>query len=317
MGKILVTGASGQLGRELQQAVAAAGNGLPPGALPGELLETLSGELSRILPPAAAITDFEFVFLTREDLPLNDPGKIRRLFEQQHPVCCIHCAAYTAVDKAESEKDLAFLINGEAVGVLAATCKLFDTRLIHISTDYVFDGQSATPLKEGEATGPVNVYGASKLLGEQLALENNDMTVIIRTAWVYSSYGNNFVKTMIRLMRERESIGVINDQIGTPTYAADLAMVILKIACGPVFVPGIYHYSNEGRISWYDFAVAIKALTGSPCQVNPIPSSQYPTPARRPHYSLLDKSLIKKTYGITVPDWKTSLALCLERIARG
>jgi dTDP-4-dehydrorhamnose reductase len=263
------------------------------------------------------LSGYEFIFLTREDLPLDEPDKIGELFTAQRPACCINCAAYTAVDKAEMEMEQAFLVNGEAVGTLAAACKSSGARLIHLSTDYVFDGRSATPLKEHDATDPVNVYGASKLLGERLAMKNNPGTVIIRTSWVYSEFGNNFVKTMIRLMREKESINVIDDQIGSPTYAADLASVILRIACGGVFVPGLYHYSNEGQISWYDFALAIRDLTGSGCRVNAIPGSQYPTPAKRPAYSLLDKSLIKKTYGIEIPGWKESLALCLGRIARG
>lgn len=282
--KIVVTGANGQLGRELRD---------------------LSGSYPQ----------FDFIFLIREDLPVQDSAKTIAFFEATRPAYCINCAAYTAVDKAETDKDLAYLVNGEAVGMLAAACKLVNTRLIHISTDYVFDGLSATPLKEGDPTGPINIYGASKLQGEQLAMMEQAETVIIRTSWVYSVYGHNFVKTMIRLMREKESINVINDQVGSPTYAADLAGVIAQIVSGPVFIPGIYHYSNEGEISWYDFALAIREITGSTCQVNPIPASQYPTPAKRPHYSLLDKSLIKNTYGISIPAWKDSLAICLERLA--
>jgi dTDP-4-dehydrorhamnose reductase len=283
--KIVVTGANGQLGRELR-------------------------DLSALHP------QFDFIFLTREDLPVQDSAKTLAFFKTTRPAYCINCAAYTAVDKAEADKDLAYLVNGEAVGMLAAACSQVNARLIHISTDYVFDGLSATPLKEGDPTGPINIYGASKLQGEQLAMQEQGETVIIRTSWVYSVYGHNFVKTMIRLMREKESINVINDQIGSPTYAADLAEVIAQIVSGPVFVPGIYHYSNEGQISWYDFALAIRELTGSTCQVNPIPASQYPTPAKRPHYSLLDKSLIKSTYGISIPMWKDSLAICLERLTR-
>jgi dTDP-4-dehydrorhamnose reductase len=279
--KIIVTGANGQLGRELQ---------------------TL----------APAYPDFDLVFLSREDLPVQQADRIRDLFETTLPDGCINCAAYTAVDKAETEKEQAFRVNGEAVGQLAVTCKTFAVRLIHISTDYVFDGSSATPLKEDDPTGPLNVYGASKLLGEQLALENNTDTVIIRTSWVYSVFGNNFVKTMIRLMHEKESLRVINDQIGSPTYAADLATAILQITGGQAFVPGIYHYSNSGQISWYDFALAIKELTGSACRIEPIPGSQYPTPARRPHYSLLDKGLIQKTYGLEIPGWKESLEKCIR-----
>jgi dTDP-4-dehydrorhamnose reductase len=282
--KIAVTGANGQLGRELRDL-------------------------------SAGYPQFDFIFLTREDLPVQDSAKTFAFFETTRPAYCINCAAYTAVDKAEGDQALAFLVNGEAVGMLAAACKHVNARLIHISTDYVFDGLSATPLKESDPTGPINIYGASKLLGEELAMQQESDTVIIRTSWVYSAYGNNFVKTMIRLMREKESINVINDQVGSPTYAADLASVIGQIISGPIFVPGIYHYSNEGQISWYNFAVAIRELTGSVCQVNPIPASQYPTPAKRPHYSLLDKSLIKRTYGIGIPAWKDSLAICLERLA--
>lgn len=281
--KILVTGANGQLGQEI-----------------------------RVLAPA--FPRFDFIFLSREELAIHDLATIQPYFEKTRPVYCINCAAYTAVDKAETEKDMAYLINGEAVGKLAQACRIVHARLIHISTDYVFDGQSATPLKEGDATGPVNIYGASKWQGEQLALLHNEETVIIRTSWVYSEFGNNFVKTMIRLMKERPSINVIDDQIGSPTYAADLAAVILRIAGGGEFVPGIYHYSNEGQISWFEFAMAIKEGTESTCVVNPIPTSQYPTPAKRPHYSLLDKTLIKKTYGITIPDWRTSLSVCLSRM---
>jgi dTDP-4-dehydrorhamnose reductase len=283
MTRIMVTGANGQLGMELRAL-------------------------------AAAYPSFDFIFLSRQDLPVDDGVKIRALFETIRPVWCINCAAYTAVDKAETEKEQAFLVNGEAVGLLAAISSSFHTRLIHISSDYVFEGNSAIPLKEDDPTGPVSVYGASKLLGEQLAFKNNTDTLVIRTSWVYSVFGNNFVKTMIRLMREKESLNVIDDQIGSPTYAADSAAAILQIVGHPKFVPGIYNYSNIGQISWYQFAQTIKELTGSPCRINPIPTSQYPTPARRPHYSLLDKSLIQKTYGLAIPGWKESLMRCLNKL---
>jgi dTDP-4-dehydrorhamnose reductase len=283
--KIVVTGANGQLGKELKEAHRNAQTDL-----------------------------FEFIFLSKEDLPIQDPEQTRRFFMEARPDYCINCAAYTAVDKAETETDLAFAINGDAVGSLAAACRQIGARFIHISTDYVFDGHSAVPLKEGDPTGPVNIYGASKLKGEQLALEQNKETVIIRTSWVYSEFGNNFVKTMMRLMREKERISVVDDQIGSPTYAANLAGVILDIIAGGKFTPGIYHYSNEGQISWFEFALAIKEIVQSPCIVSPVPTAQYPTPAKRPRYSLLDKGLIKDTYGIAIPEWKHSLAICIAKL---
>lgn len=282
--KIIVTGANGQVGQELRAA-------------------------------AASGSEFDFIFLTRNDFPLDNTASLGPLFETYQPAYFINCAAYTAVDKAESEKEQAFKINGDAVGTIAATCAAFGTRLIHISTDYVFDGTSATPLRETDPTGPLNVYGASKLRGEQLAMQQHpDGTVILRTSWVYSEFGNNFVKTMIRLMKEKGSIRVVDDQIGSPTYAADLADTILQIIAAPAFIPGIYHYSNSGEISWYQFALAIKELTDSPCRVDPLPTAQYPTPARRPHYSLMDKTLIRQTYGIKIPDWKDSLRRCISVI---
>ena len=284
MQKIIVTGAGGQLGQELQVL-------------------------------ASAFPSFDFIFADRNQLPVNDPARVSAFFNEYQPDWCINCAAYTAVDKAESEKETAFGINGDAPGYLARACRSTGARLIHISTDYVFDGSSAIPLKEDDSTAPINIYGASKLEGEKQAFQiHPDGTVVIRTSWVYSEFGNNFVKTMIRLMTERPAINVVNDQIGSPTYAADLAAVILHIIDAPHFVPGIYNYSNEGQISWYDFALAIHKLIDSSCTVGPIASVNYPTPARRPHYSLLDKSLIKKTYGISIPDWQTSLAICIKRL---
>ncbi|HEV2478179.1 MAG TPA: dTDP-4-dehydrorhamnose reductase [Puia sp.] len=283
MKKILVTGSNGQLGRELQ-------------ALAGQ-------------HPA-----FEFVFADRSVLPIEDQQAINDLFTAHQPAWCINCAAYTAVDKAESDKENAFRINGEAPGWLANACRNAGALLIHISTDYVFPGNSPAPLKENDTTGPINVYGASKLEGERRALEQYpDGTLIIRTSWVYSEYGNNFVKTMIRLMTERPAISVVDDQLGSPTYAADLAAAILHIVDAPRFIPGIFHYSNEGRISWYEFALAIRDKIGSTCTVNPIPTSGFPTPATRPHYSLLDKTLIRHTYGLTIPRWESSLDTCLRR----
>jgi dTDP-4-dehydrorhamnose reductase len=288
---ILVTGANGQLGKELQVL-------------------------------ADSNSSFSFLFTTKQELPVQDAEQVRSFFSKHRPAFCINCAAYTAVDKAETEKDQAFLVNAEAVGILAAACRQFAARLIHISTDYVFDGQSPVPYTEEAATNPLNVYGASKLRGEQLCMQNNPDVVIIRTAWVYSGFGNNFVKTMLRLMNERKEISVVNDQIGAPTYAADLARCILEIitktfpATGNGFPwrPGIYHYSNQGRISWYDFAMTIKELTGSSCTVKPVPAIQYPTPARRPSFSLLDTYKIQNTFKCSIPGWKDALQRCLQKL---
>ncbi len=285
--KILVTGANGQLGKEIRS-------------------------LSSSFP------EFEFVFLSRSDLPIHHFPLVRNFFESIKPAYCINCAAYTAVDRAEEEKELAFQINGESVGVLAAVCKEHNTRFIHISTDYVFDGNGSRPYLETDETNPVNVYGASKLEGEKQALQLNPGTIIIRTSWVYSEFGKNFVKTILKLLSVRNEISVVNDQVGSPTYAADLAEIIIKIIKSDIEKPnpdtgGIYHFSNEGVISWFDFALAIKELSGSTCKVNPIDSSFFPTVAKRPQYSVFDKSKIQQTLGIELKDWKLSLAECLKK----
>ena len=286
--KILVTGANGQLGKELREF-------------------------------SSLHTGLEFVFLSREDLPIHQFELVRNYFNTLKPAYCINCAAYTAVDKAESEKDLAFLINGEAVGVLAAICKEHNTKFIHISTDYVFNGDAGYPYTENFPTDPINVYGASKLEGEKQALQLDPACIIIRTSWVYSSFGKNFVKTMMKLMSEKDEIKVIKDQLGSPTNAADLAETIFNIIalCHLQIYdwkPGIYNFTNEGIISWYDFAKAIKEITNSPCDVKPISTKEYPTPAKRPAYSVLDKTKIQNTFGIQLKDWKKSLEICLKKL---
>ncbi len=273
----------------------------------------LGKELARI---SVHYPHFEFLFLSREIFPLDDPGKMEAWL-LEHPVdYFIHCAAYTAVDKAESEKEKAFQANTTAPGFIAGFLSKNRTKLIHISTDYVFDGTSSRPLTEEAETNPVNFYGSSKLEGERLVLKNNPATMVIRTSWLYSTEGNNFVKTMLRLMKDRDTIQVVEDQRGSPTYASDLANAIMQILESGHFIPGIYHYSNEGETSWFEFALEIKRLTGSSCIILPIPASGYPTPAKRPAYSLLDKSKIRKEYGLTIPDWQSSLATCIEKLKK-
>lgn len=226
----------------------------------------------------------------------------------------VNCAAYTAVDKAEENVELCTRLNSDAVGYLAKAAEANGAALVQISTDYVFDGTAHIPYKETEPTCPDSVYGSTKLAGEQNALTFCSRTMIVRTAWLYSTFGNNFVKTMLRLGKERESLGVIFDQIGTPTYARDLARVIF-VAIRQGIVPGIYHFSNEGVCSWYDFTKAIHRMAGiATCRVKPLHTEEYPTPARRPHYSVLDKSKIKSTYGVEVQYWEDSLQSCMAQL---
>lgn len=282
--KILVTGKDGQLGSELQDI-------------------------------AKSYPQFNFVFTDRSVLDITDSIAADDYFSKVLPQFCINAAAYTAVDKAENERDLAMKVNADAVGNLAKACKKYNATFIHISTDYVFDGTASSPYPEDHKTNPVNFYGLTKLKGEEAAIFENPTSIIIRTSWVYSKYGNNFVKTMLRLMSERPSINVVNDQFGSPTNAADLAEAILQMI--QIFKKenaGIYHYSNSGEISWFEFAQAIKKYSGSSCDVLPIPTSAYPTPAKRPSYSVFLKTKIASTFGIEIKDWKTSLCNCIASL---
>lgn len=288
---ILVTGSSGQLGQSLK----AIANNYP---------------------------DVMFTFAARSDLDLSDEQSIHEYFQQQTFDLIINCAAYTAVDKAESEPELVDQINHLAVKQLTDIAKHHNTKLIHISTDYVFNGQQYRPYIESDVVEPKNVYGQTKLQGEQAlitTLPNNGL--IIRTSWVYSKFGNNFVKTMLRLGKERESLNVIFDQVGTPTYAHDLAEAIMTIATSETFnqqtvTTEIYNYSNEGVCSWYDFANTIFELSEIDCKVTSIETKDYPTPATRPHYSVLNKTKIKHDYQIAIPYWKDALQDCLSQLTQ-
>lgn len=254
---------------------------------------------------------YDYFFADIEELDITDPEKLESYFNEHSPSICINTAAYTAVDKAESDRDIAMKVNADAVGFLAQNCNKINAKFIHISTDYVFNGNTDQPYKENYPVDPVNYYGLTKLKGEEAAIAGNPSSVIIRTSWVYSRFGNNFVKTMLRLMKERESLNVINDQFGSPTYAADLAAVIMAIATAENYTPGIYHFSNHAHITWFDFALAIKEIAGLSCTINPIDTSGYPTPAKRPHYSVMDKGKIQSTYGVALKDWKESLKACM------
>jgi dTDP-4-dehydrorhamnose reductase len=284
MKKVLVTGANGQLGREIQSLKESDRN-------------------------------IRFLFTDIETLDITDRNAVARFFSREKPSFVVNCAAFTAVNKAEEEKDRAFLLNTVAPGILAEECRALSAGFIHISTDYVFDGSGNRPYVEDDPVNPLGVYGRTKQEGEANALENPD-SIVIRTSWLYSPFGNNFVKTMIRLGKEQEILNVVFDQVGTPTYAHDLAAAILEIIRKgeSAWAPGIYHYSNEGVCSWYDFALAVHRLAGISCRVLPVESKDFPTPTVRPPYSVFNKHKIKSTFGIEIPYWMDSLKVCIQRI---
>ena len=288
---ILVTGACGQLGNEMQ------------------LQARLYPQYRWFFTDVCSVND-DRVIVT--PLDITDATAINSFVEEHEVDLIVNCAAYTAVDRAESEPEKAHLLHATAPGYLAAAIEQRGGHLIQLSTDYVFDGTAHTPYTEDLPTCPVSVYGRTKLAGEEAVLASNPSAMIIRTAWLYSRFGNNFVKTMLRLGKEKESLGVIFDQIGTPTYARDLAAVIMT-AINSGIQPGIYHFSNEGVISWYDFTKVIHRLAGiTTCHVRPLHTAEYPTPATRPHYSVLDKTKIKQTYDLEIPYWEDSLRKCLK-----
>ena len=281
MVKILVTGANGQLGSEINK---------------------ISGQFP----------EMEFSFTDVAELDITNPGKVVEFLAGFQPEYLVNCAAYTNVDKAETDIETATLLNATAVGILAEQSAKAGCKIIHISTDYVFDGRGPRPYREDNPVGPQSAYGRTKLEGEVLCQKFNPESLIIRTSWLYSAFGNNFVKTMVRLGNERSELGVIADQIGTPTNAADLASVILTIISFAVsgkkpFGSEIYHYSNEGVASWYDFTKAIFDIAGINCLVKPIATEDYPSPVQRPPYSVMNKSKIKLIFGLQIPHWRDSL----------
>lgn len=279
--KIIVTGALGQLGREIRKISDSSGN--------------------------------SFVFTDLDTLDLSNSQDAIRFLESHAPDVIINCAAYTAVDKAEEEEEKAMQINAGIPEMLASFSTQTGCRILHISTDYVFRGNFPRPLREEDETGPESVYGRSKLKGEEAFL-GHDRAVIVRTSWLYSSFGNNFVKSIADLLSKKAELKVVFDQAGSPTFAGDLASVLLTIADQNEqrFVPGIYHYSNEGIASWYDLAVAIREHTGDTCRIIPIETKDYPLPAPRPAYAVLNKEKIKEHFDIVIPHWRSSLIRCLE-----
>ncbi|PNE27339.1 dTDP-4-dehydrorhamnose reductase [Tannerella sp. oral taxon 808] len=258
---------------------------------------------------------YTFTLTDIDELDLCDKKAVLDFVRRGRYAYIINCAAYTAVDRAESDAERCMRINRDAVGHLATAAREVSARLIHISTDYVFDGRATRPYREDDPTSPTSVYGRTKLAGEQLLLEALPTdAVILRTAWLYSEVGNNFVKTMLRLGAERPEIRVVNDQLGSPTYAGDLAEAVLRVLTAPTFHPGIYHYTDDGVCSWYDFARHILRTAHPTCIVRPIPTADYPTPAARPAYSVLDKTRIRQTYGVSIPRWQDSLDRCLQHL---
>ncbi len=273
---VLVTGASGQLGQSIEFV-------------------------------ASKYPEIQFIFASSQDLDITNEDRVNTFFDQNNIDYCINTAAYTAVDKAESESDKAYLINVIGSRYLAKACQKSETTLLHISTDFVFDGTASVPYSETDTTNPIGIYGKTKLEGEIEVALHCEKHFIIRTSWVYSQFGNNFMKTMLRLAQDRDSLNVVNDQIGTPTNALDLAETLLAIIKSDSTEYGIYNFSNEGVCSWYDFAKEIFRVNAISITVNPIPTEAYPTPAKRPAYSVLDKTKIKTIFGINIKSWQDSL----------
>lgn len=273
------------------------------------------GQLGQCIKKIAGLRVIENVVFPDENTAnILDVSALNLLFDQTKPSYVINCAAYTAVDKAEDEADIAKAVNETGAKNLAQLCKKYQATLIHISTDFVFEGKEVKLLKEDDKANPISVYGATKLDGELAIINELDTHVIIRTSWLYSEFANNFVKTMLKLGAERDELNVIADQVGTPTYAVDLANIIFDIIQNPQNKYGIYHFSNEGVTSWYDFAKAIFDLSGTKVNVNPIPTSAYPTKAKRPPFSVMDKTKIKADYSVQVPYWLDSLKVCMEAL---
>jgi dTDP-4-dehydrorhamnose reductase len=283
---ILVTGANGQLGWELSQ-------------------------LAKSYPA------FKFVLVDRTQLDLAFPETFEKMIHAIKPDCIVNTAAYTAVDKSETEKALAYTVNATAVQELARISKAFAIPFITYSTDYVFDGEANQPYLSSTNMDPVNYYGSTKAAGETLAMEANEHTIVIRTSWVFSSHGNNFVKTMLRLMKERANLNIVADQKGRPTYAKDLAIATMKMIEAMNVgnnMSGVYHYANTGETTWFDFAAKIKAIAGLTCALNPIETKDFPTPAKRPAYSVLDTSKIEEALSLSIPHWEDALAICMKEI---
>ena len=281
--KVLVIGSDGQLGLEFQKI-------------------------------SNSFDSLSWFFSTIKTLDLLKLETISSFLNDINPSVIINCAAYTSVDKAETESKLADLINHEAVDIISRWTSDNNKKLVHVSTDYVFDGLSKLPLSENSNTNPINEYGRSKLKGEQVCLKNDTNSIIIRTSWLYSSFGKNFVKTMIELMKKNNSIKVVNDQIGSPTYAYDLAKVIIEIIMNNKNKSGLFHYSNEGEVTWFEFARSIRELYNLDCKINGVSSKEFKTLAKRPRYSLLNKSKIKTTFNLEIPNYKQSLKNCIEII---
>jgi dTDP-4-dehydrorhamnose reductase len=283
--KILITGSNGQLGSEIREL-------------------------------ASAYTLYEFLYTDVAELDITDAEEVNYFFEFHSPDVVINCAAYTAVDKAETDEETAFRVNASAAGNLARAASDSGAFMVHISTDYVYNGENFSPYIETDLINPVSVYAKSKANGEEAVQLAGGKAIIIRTSWLYSAFGNNFIKTMIKYGKERDALNVVFDQVGTPTYAHDLAKTILDILPMAMIDERIevYHYSNEGVASWYDFAKAIHQIANITCLVNPIPTKDYPLPAKRPFYSVLDKSKIKKRFAVEIPYWRDSVKNCIDRL---